>query len=101
MRRLAWEDFKRRHPVTTHTTTPAAGRAQTEPQPVQKRLNINMNEQTAAALRELAQREQISITEAVRRAISIYKFFSDELADGRKIQTMREDGGAKRDVVLM
>ena len=88
--------------MTMHATTPAqGGRAQTTPQPVQKRLNINMNEETAAALRELAQRKQISITEAVRRAISVYKFFEDELAEGRKVQTMRTDGGEKRDVVLM
>lgn len=88
--------------MAMRTTTPTeGGRAQTQPQPAQKRLNINMNEQTASALRDLAQRHQVSITEAVRRAISIYKFFSEELAAGRKIQTMREDGSEKRDVVLM
>lgn len=89
--------------MTMHTTTPAQeSNGSVQPaQPVQKRLNINMNEETAAALRELAQRKQISITEAVRRAISVYKFFEDELAEGRKIQTMQADGGEKRDVVLM
>lgn len=69
--------------------------------PVQKRLNINMNEETAAALRELAQRKQISITEAVRQAIGVYKFFEDEIGEGRKIQTMDHHGGRKRDVVMM
>lgn len=83
-------------------TTPAQNdRSQTRPQITQKRLNINMNEETAAALRELAQEKQISITEAVRRAISVYKFVEDEIAEGRKIQTMRPDGSEKRDVVLM
>lgn len=89
--------------MAMHTTTPAQesnGRTQST-QPAQKRLNINMNEETAAALLELSQRKQISITEAVRRAVSIAKFFEDELAEGRKIQTMRADGGEKRDVVLM
>lgn len=89
--------------MAMHTTTPdQKSNGRTQPaQPVQKRLNINMNEETAAALLELSQRKQISITEAVRRAISIAKFFEDELADGRKIQTMEADGSEKRDVVMM
>lgn len=77
----------------TQGTTPTTG--------TQARLNVNMNAQTADALRQLARDNGISFTEAVRRAISIYKFFEDEMAQGRKIQTMDRDGGNKRDVVLM
>ncbi|MCM3487528.1 CopG family transcriptional regulator [Kocuria rosea] len=67
----------------------------------QERLNVNINAQTADELRELRDERKLSYTEAVRRAIGIYKFFMDEIANGRKIQTMDRDGGNKRDVVLM
>ena len=91
-----WYDGpERTHTMQQHTqgTTPTTG--------TQARLNVNMNAQTADALRQLARDNGISFTEAVRRAISIYKFFEDEMAQGRKIQTMDRDGGNKRDVVLM
>lgn len=83
------------------TTTPTNGHGSPTEVAKQARLNVNMNAQTADALRRLARDNDISFTEAVRRAISIYKFFEDEMAQGRKIQTMDLDGGNKRDVVLM
>ncbi|MDI3330687.1 MAG: CopG family transcriptional regulator [Micrococcus sp.] len=67
----------------------------------QKRLSININDQTADALREISHTKGLTITETVRRAVSVYKFFEDELAAGRKIQTMRTGGGDKRDVELI
>lgn len=65
------------------------------------RLNVNLNQETAAALKEIAARENISLTEAVRRAIAIFKFVEDEQAEGRKIQTMAADETNKRELVLM
>jgi len=65
------------------------------------RLSVNMNAETAAALRELAEERNISFTEAVRRAISVYKFVDDEAREGRKIQTTDADHGNVRELVLM
>jgi hypothetical protein len=49
------------------------------------RLNVNINDETAAALRELAERRQTTVTEIVRRAVSVYKFVEDEVVDGNKV----------------
>lgn len=65
------------------------------------RLNVNLNKETAAALKEIAEKQGISLTEAVRRAIALLKFIDEEQAEGRKIQTMEGDGKNKRELVLM
>ena len=48
------------------------------------RLNININDETEAALKELAKRRETTVTEIVRRAVSVYKFIEDEVVDGNK-----------------
>ncbi|WP_139007402.1 ribbon-helix-helix protein, CopG family [Arthrobacter crystallopoietes] len=65
------------------------------------RLNVNLNKETAAALKELAESQGISLTEAVRRSIALLKFVDEERAKGRKIQTMDPEGKNKRELVLM
>lgn len=65
------------------------------------RLNVNLNKETAAALKEIAERQDISMTEAIRRAVAVLKFVSDEQAKDRKIQTMNQDGSDKRQLVMM
>jgi len=49
------------------------------------RLNVNINDETAEALKELAERRQTTVTEIVRRAVSVYKFVEDEVVDGNKV----------------
>lgn len=49
------------------------------------RLEINVNDETASALREIADTNDISITEAVRRCVSVYAFFDKAVRDGTKI----------------
>ena len=57
------------------------------------RLNVNINDETAAALQELASRRQTTVTEVVRRAVSIYKFIEDEVMDGdKKLKLVGPDG---------
>lgn len=56
------------------------------------RLNININDETAAALKDLAERRQITATEVVRRAVSVYKFVEDEVVDGDKTLKLVSDG---------
>jgi hypothetical protein len=65
------------------------------------RLNVNLNAETAAALRELAEERDISFTEAVRRAISVYKYMNDEKQAGRHIQTTNADRGDVRELLMM
>lgn len=65
------------------------------------RLNVNLNQETADALKEVAAKESISLTEAVRRAIALLKFVEEEQSRGRRIQTMDKEGKDKRELVLM
>lgn len=56
------------------------------------KLNININDETEAALKELAARRGITVTETVRRAVSVYKFIEDEKDAGGKLQVIHEGG---------
>lgn len=55
------------------------------------RLNVNINDDTARALRDLAEEESTSVTEIVRRAVSVYKFFDDARDEGKTIQLIDQD----------
>lgn len=65
------------------------------------RLNVNLNRETAEVLKEIAEKQGISLTEAIRRSIALLKFVDDERTSSRKIQTMDSDGKNKRELVLM
>lgn len=64
------------------------------------RLNVNLNRETAAALREIAEQKDISFTEAVRRAISVYKYIEDEVQDGHKVTISDQKSGNVKELVL-
>ncbi|MGB3764490.1 MAG: ribbon-helix-helix protein, CopG family [Ornithinimicrobium sp.] len=55
------------------------------------RLNVNVNDDTAEALRKLAEEDGTTVTEIVRRAVSVYKFFDDARDQGKTIQLVGED----------
>jgi hypothetical protein len=55
------------------------------------RLNVNINDETAEALRQLAKEENTTVTEVVRRAVSVYKFFEDAKDSGQAIQLVDND----------
>jgi len=65
------------------------------------RLNVNLNSETAAALRAIAEGRGISFTEVVRRSIAIYKYLDDEGQDGRIIQTLDQSNKNAKELVLM
>jgi hypothetical protein len=50
-------------------------------------LSVNLNAETAAALHDIMDSRSVTVTEAVRRAISVYKFLLDEVAQGRTVLT--------------
>jgi hypothetical protein len=62
-----------------------------EPAPESVRLSVNLSPLVAADLRGYAGRKEITITEAVRRAVAYLTFF-DEIAAGGGTVTVREDG---------
>jgi predicted transcriptional regulator len=82
-------------PAQTETGNPRSGSTGVT------RLNINLSEETAASLRELAEARGISFTEAVRRAIAIYKFVEDEVAAGNQVQSVDTGRGTVRELVLL
>lgn len=65
------------------------------------RLSVNMNPETAAALKHFASKKHLSYTEAVRRAIAIAAYIEDEVEEGRKIQTVDPTRNEVRELVLV
>ncbi len=65
------------------------------------RLNVNLNAETAAVLKQLTEERGISFTEAVRRAISVYNYIDGEVRSGRRIQTTNADRSDVREFILM
>ncbi|MGO4231050.1 ribbon-helix-helix protein, CopG family [Arthrobacter sp. YAF34] len=65
------------------------------------RLNVNMNKETAAALKELTDKHGISFTEAVRRAIVVYQFIDHEKDQGKKVFLTDADETRKTEFVLL
>ncbi len=64
------------------------------------RLSVNLNAETAEIFRTLTERKGLSITEGIRRAISIWSFVEDAGARGAGIQLIEPDGRV-RDVILL
>ncbi len=67
--------------------------------PDSTRLTVNINAETRAALGDITARRGITWTEAVRRAVAVYKLFEDETAAGNTIRIA--GGGDAREVVLL
>lgn len=69
--------------------------------PKSVRLSVNMNPETAEALRDLASRSGgISVTEAVRRAVALAHYFAETTDEGNKIQ-IEDSAGRVKELVLM
>lgn len=65
------------------------------------RLNVNLNAETADTLKKISEEHNLSLTEVVRRAISLYNFIEEETERGHRIQTVSPDKGEVRELVLM
>jgi hypothetical protein len=61
-----------------------------------RRLSVNVAPDVGDAIDQLAKRHGTTITDVIRRAISIYKYIDDETTDGARI--LVEDKGAIREV---
>ena len=64
------------------------------------RLSVNVNQETAAALKRASALRSTTITETVRQAISVFAFLADEVAAGRQWETINVDGRRRRKIVL-
>lgn len=61
----------------------------------QTRLNVNINSQTAAALKAYADQHDVSVTEAVRRLIGVGDFIVKAQEEGKQV-LFRQDGETER-----
>ena len=56
-------------------------------------LNVDLSEAYMAALKELMQRKEVSLSEVLRRAIALYKLVDDEVGvKRRKLQLVDQNG---------
>ncbi len=77
-----------------------SGPAQSEEGPDQLvRLSVNLSPAVAAVLKSYAGRKGISVTEAVRRAISILKYIDDAQERGASLNV--EEAGALKEVQFL
>lgn len=59
--------------------------------PNKTRLSVYIGDETAEQLRKMAE-DGLTVTEAVRRAVAVYKFFDDARNGGQKIQLVDRHG---------
>lgn len=55
------------------------------------RLNINVSDDTAQLLKDMASRNGTSVTEIVRRAVGVYKYIDDGTRNGKDVQIVGDD----------
>ncbi len=65
------------------------------------RLSVNMNQETADALKKYADKHGVSYTEAVRRAISLLHFIEGERSTGATILIESADQKTIRKAVFL
>ena len=65
------------------------------------RLSVNINDETATALRDLADRREISVTEVVRRAVSVLKFIEDETDQDKSLQLVDNETDERTKLQLL
>jgi hypothetical protein len=68
--------------------------------PVTNRLSVNLSDEAATALRSYVGRHGATVTEAIRRGISILKYLDDLRDEGQKILVSDKDGKNIREVVF-
>lgn len=64
-----------------------------------KKLTVNLSEEIVDILKDMAKRNQSSMTEELRNAISDRKFFIEQKEAGKKIVLEGPDSGGDRTIV--
>ena len=50
-----------------------------------QKISVNLSVEVIRALKEMAKQQNVTMTEVLRRSISIYKFLSDSAGDGKVV----------------
>ena len=64
------------------------------------RMNIELSDELAETVRSLAKKRNTSVSDVVRRAISLDNFFEEELSEGNIVILKNKNSDKMRDVVL-
>lgn len=64
------------------------------------KISVNLSEEVLQALKEMAERDSITMTEALRRSISTQKFLDDEQRAGKLILIEDPETKEKQRVVF-
>lgn len=62
---------------------------------LQTRLNVNINSHTAAALKDYAEKHDVSLTEAVRRLVGVGNLIANAQDEGKDV-LLRKDNELER-----
>lgn len=65
------------------------------------RLSINISNETARALRALAEKHDTSVTNIVRRAVSVYSFLDKELEGDTTLQLIDRKSNETTNLALL
>ncbi|WP_344454328.1 hypothetical protein [Actinocorallia aurantiaca] len=64
------------------------------------RMSFNLGIESANVFKALIERKGLSITEGIRRAIAIWKFFEEETSKGNQIAVIEQDGSIHKAYLL-
>ena len=66
------------------------------------RLSVQFPGRTTQILEEMSNKDEVSKTEIIRRALSLYKYLEEEIQreDGRKISITDKDDKILKDIVI-
>ena len=59
------------------------------------KMTVNVTQEAAEALRSLAEKQGVSMTNIVNKAIALEKYMYDEVAKGGEVQISQKDGKVK------
>jgi len=67
---------------------------------IEMRMNIELSDELVETVRVLAKKRNTSISDVVRRAISLDNFFEEELSEGNTVILKNKNTDKMREVVL-
>lgn len=65
------------------------------------RMNFNLTHRSVKDLAQVTATNNLSKTEALHRAIAVYKFVSDEINAGRRIRTVGSKGRNAKEIIIL
>lgn len=81
-------------------SVPDTAREKTREERTPRRLSINISDEVAEVLRQMAERRNTTVTEVIRDAISMEKFLDEQQARGDAL-ILRGEDGREREIVRL